>query len=232
MPKLKIVKPPPDRSDIGTALASPPRKNPDILTYRHQAENTKKACGFEVGNGKICGDKPLKGGQYCYRHTPPEELPQTNAFEYTRAPQVMDVFNAYTEGMEDADKDFMLQVYGDWNLDPEIALLRLAIKHLVSNDQIKSKAAVDSLPRLVQSLTAAVREALSMVEGGRMVVDFSNRAGRTYWKELFRAFQSMVEELHGQMCPHCQEVMQHFVHGGTENVPQFTVIDVNATGTD
>jgi hypothetical protein len=139
----------------------------------------------------------------------------------------MDVFNAYTDGMKDEDREFMLSVYGDWNLDPEIALLRLAIKDLLTQSGTEQK--LNHLPRLVQSLTAAIREAVGMVEGSKMIVDFGSKAGRTYWKELFRAFQSMVEELHTQLCPVCQETIQNFVHGGTENVPQFSVIDINAT---
>lgn len=232
MPKLKIVKAPPDRSGIGTALTTVPPalrrphlQRPDIREENKQSRKEPILCQQELDNGKVCGEKAIRGTTHCRYHTTPGEKAVT-AYEYTRAPQVMDVFNAYTESMNDEDKEFMLQVYGDWNLDPEIALLRLAIKSLLTHSDSDKK--LDHLPRLVQSLTAAIREAVGMVEGSRMVVDFGSRAGRTYWKELFRAFQSMVEEVHTQLCPQCQETIQNFVHGGTENVPQFSVIDVHA----
>jgi len=215
-PKLKVVK-----SSSGSDSSSDNNFSGVVISPTvAPPKEERERCIAMLRSGERCRRPARAGKFYCSVHAYKEKgavdstdfRHEFNQFKYGN---VLDVISAYLGDLEEDERKFIMQVYGDASLDAEIALLRLVIRKLIL--QGTNQQQFQLLPRLVSSLADCFREALNMIEGNRLVVEFTSRVGEEYWRELFKGFKRLVEEtLYPQLCSDCQHKIDTFVKAGTE----------------
>lgn len=188
----------------------------EFLQPPEEAPEPLISCRHEDSWGR-CGNPPVEGALYCQKHLSRKEIIQATLtkdnFAALQTGPTLDVLHAHLERLDEEDRQFIMKVYGDSSLDTEIAFLRLVIAKLMSGTNMTHQ--YQHLPRLVQSLAAAHNEAVKMLQGNKLTVEFTTKNGQEYWKELFRSFARLLEEgLSVQLCPTCRERVALFVQGG------------------